>query len=690
MGQSQDFPLVLGRMEYYRGASTGDDQMDGIGMPPPPPPGAPTNQSVPGYAPYAPGSYPPGAPTLPNPQGRPSKDPDAQERRAKDAAALGKFMEALPKEATDYRVAVYRLKGKRGMQREHRPVLRILLSELEEQTDTGGDPKDYIQNRLSERYGERPGRFICIAQNAHGKPIDKIAPFEITLNMDGEDDEMEEDDEYEDIPVMDSPFGPNGEQQDDVPWWHKPPPGAPRDPPPDVMVQATALLDRQRNSEQSNTALMLGMFQNMQQQAQQSSQMMTTMLMTMNQDRERREAEQRDRERQEREARDREERSRSENRVALFAALAPALAPVLNRVVEGRKDEVTPVLLAKLLDSDNNRQGAHELIALMSEASKQQVLMQGEMARQNMQQQAETNKSMISHVLQMAQQSVEAQRALDANREEGPMDTFANILSAVTPLLQNAQGAPSTGTMPQPMPQAAPPQPHPRPAPPPRPAPVDQPAEAQARRPQEGQQPSRETHPHYSDADWIRASLTTIRQMHAGQIPPEQRWAAMQWMATVLPHNLLQAIASNDEQQVQVQCMEAVLSDQTITNWLLDDGEEYLREIISDFGMLLRQEVSELQAQDAINRERHRLQHRGGGGGSSPRPGTGKTPPPPVEDTAQAEIISEEVDEWPASNGPDGPPASDSEDKEVDPEPVETTASVISDEERAENVSDEG
>lgn len=632
------------------------------GLMPPPPPGAPAPVAQPGAPGFMPSSYGgyPAAPTLPNPQGRPSKDPDAQERRAKDAAALSKFVEALPKEATDYRVAVFRLKGRRGTQREHRPVLRILLSELEEQTSSGGDPKDYIENRLSERFGDRPGRFICIAQNAHGKPIDKIASFEITLNMDDEEEDDMDDEEYEEIPVLDEPPFSHGGRPGEVPWWQQQPPAPPHEPPPDAMAQATALLDRQRTSEQSNTALMLGMFQNMQQQAQQSSQMMTTMLMSMSQDRERREAEQRDRERAEREARDREERNRSESRMALFAALAPAFAPVLNRMVEGKKDEVTPVLLAKLLDSDNNRQGAHELIALMSEASKQQVLMQGEMARQNMQQQAETNKSMISHVLQMAQQSVEAQRQLDQNHEDGPMDTFANILGALTPLLQNAQGAPASMpvTNVQPV-QAVSPAPVQQPVARSQP-PVDRTAEAQATRPHAAQ-PSRETHPQYTDADWIRASLTTIRQMHAGQIPPEQRWAAMQWMASVLPQELLQAIASSDEQQVNIQCAEAVLSDPTITEWLMGDGEDYLRDVISDFGMLLRQEVSELQAQDTVNRERHRLAQSNGKPAAA-RPGTGKKPPPPVEDTAQAEIVSEEVEEWPASHGPGGEPSPEGDD----------------------------
>jgi hypothetical protein len=642
------------------------------GLPPPPPPGfggAATAPPPPGYAPYGAQAQPPQRPV-----GRPSGDPDRDEARLAEKATLAKFVSALPKTATDYRVAVYRLKGRRGNRHDARPIAKILLSDLEEAKQQGVEPEDFIAEALTQKFGDQPMRVLCVPQDSHGKRVAKLAEWEMTLNAE-EDEDMDYDDEdgddiiYEDDPRFPpQPFaGPGGYQP-----FVAPPPPAPVATEGVVLKEAKGLMERQREAEQSHTALLVGMMQNQAQQQQQSSQMLLQILMQQQQDRER-QAEERRREEQrlaeerrrdeERRAEERraEEARRSSERMQLFATMAPAALPLLQRMMEGKEDKITPLLLTKLFDSDNNRTGMAEMVGLMAEASKQQVMMQSELAKQNMSQQTESSKLLMQHVLQMAQESVIAQRKLEETRSEGggPMDTFANILQTVAPLLQSMQTGPrpASPVMMPPAPPIGMPQPQmqplPQPVPPQRPNPAPQPAAPGPvpTQPPRPAQPTRATHPHLSDDDWVRGSLRTVAGLHQGQIPAAQRLDALRWMTQVLPDPLLIAIQTGDEDGIMQHSAMAVMSDEQLSAWLSEEpAQQYLRGCLDDIAGLLV-----APAQDApapVARERKR---------------PGKIPPPPVEDTEKEAVLAEEVVDFPASNGPGG-------ETTAAPAPVEATA----------------
>jgi len=406
---------------------------------------------------------PPGGP---RPVGRPSSDPDRDEARASEKATISKFIQALPKAATDQRVAVYRLKGRRGTRHDNRPIAKILLTDLEEARSSGTDPEDYILDTLSERFGDQQMRVLCVPQDSHGKRLTKLASWEMNLNLD-EDDDMDE--EFENEEDFMPGFDPMAQQQ----FYQNMPPPAPPGNDDTALREAKGLLANQREAEQSHTAMMMAMMQQQSQVQQQSSNMMMQLLMTQQQDRERQAERQREEERRyndERrkeeqhraEERQREEQRRSESRLQLIATMVPAAMPMLQKIMDGKEDKIMPILLAKLMEKSDDNSSMGQMFNMLTEAQRQQVINQGEMMRQQMSQQGEMSQSMINHVLSMAMKSVEAQRQLETNKDDGPMDTFMNVIQGIAPLLQGAQGQ-GSGPVPQMVPQQAPVMPPPQP-----------------------------------------------------------------------------------------------------------------------------------------------------------------------------------------------------------------------------------
>jgi hypothetical protein len=608
------------------------------GLPPPPPPLYPhqQQQQQPTQQQYAAAAAPQ------RPVGRPSGDPDRDLERATEKASLSKFISALPKTATDYRVAVFRLKGRNGSRHDPRPILKILLSDLEEARERGAEPEQYIAEAIAERYGDRAMRVLCVPQDSHGKRLPKLASWEMLVNA--EDDEEFEDgfDDDEELEIIedDDPRANRFMQHPPQMPFGFPPPPAPVGNENTVLREAKGLMEKQRESEQSHTALLVGMMQAQQQQQQQSGQMLIQLLMTQQQDRER-QAEERRRdearlaeERRQMEERRAEERRRedekkSESRMQLIAALLPAAMPLIQKIMD-KEDKILPIVLAKALEKDTGNVGMHEMVSLMAEASKQQVSMQSELARQNMTQQTESSKLLMQHVLQMAQESVTAQRKLDENRGDGPMDTFANILQTVAPLLQQASAQRPQQQMqmlPAPYPQQPPPVPqqvYPQTPPPYQPPPV-----APQPPPARPGQPTRETHPHFTDADWVLGSLRTVAALHQGGIPTAQRGKAIEWMQQVLPTELVTAIREGDDNTIGQLTAPVVMGDQQLLSWLQSEGaEDYLRGCLADIAR--------------------------GGAERKPSRRANKVQPPPLEDTSKEEVISEEVIDYPESNGPSG------------------------------------
>ncbi|NEN87912.1 MAG: hypothetical protein F6K48_02920 [Okeania sp. SIO3H1] len=548
---------------------------------------------------------------------------------------MAKFKEALPKAATDHRISVFRLKGARGTRQETRAVVKILLSELEEVASQGGDVEEHIIDVIKEKAGDDSARYICVPQDSHGKRLITLATWEVAINW--EDHEMEE--EFEHYVEETGAFNPA------APFGTVPPPAPPVGGEDSALREAQQFMaDRrqaEREAEQSHNAMMMQMMNQQQQQQQANATMMMQMMMQQQQERDRQEQVRREEERRYAEERRREEerraderrleeQRRAESRAQLMATLVPAAAPLFQKMMEGKEDKITPILLTKLMDNDNNRSGTADMIQLMSEASRQQVISQGEMMRQSMAQQGEMSQSMISHVLSMAQKSVEAQQQLDSSKEEGPMDTFLNVIQGVAPLLQSAQ-APAA---PAPQMMAAPPiQPVSQAAPPIQAQAVPAQAPQGAPPPAPAGPPTRESHPHYSDEDWVRGAVRTIKDLQQGAIQADKRPAVSEWVASVLPAPVLDSIAAGDHDAVMQQCAPAVMQDQALVQWIMEEESQ-------EFLMMFLQDIGESPAPTAPP--------------SEPAEPSSKIPPPPLEDSMMSEVISEESEDFPSTNGPEG------------------------------------
>lgn len=602
--------------------------------------------------------YQPPQPQPPQPVGRPSSDPDRQQQRAERHQQRQRFVDALPKQATDSRVSIYRLRGRSGSQRESTPFLKILLSDLEEAKNNGTEPDDFITEAICEK-DDRPARYICMPQDSHGKSIPSLASWTVEVNMDdAESFTDDDDDDTENIPIFD--FSPNRMPPDFDGNFQQPP----IMPPPDAMREAREMMREQREAEKQEKTDSIGMVTSMLTSMMNLSQQAQTMQMQMLQMQQVSDKQAAEERRREDERRAEREQARQEARTQLLVGLIPAIMPILTKVMEGKEDKITPVLLAKVIEGSAGNNDLNSIVTLMGEATKQQLLVQGEMTRNNIAQQSEASKMMMTHVLKMAQDTISAQRKLDSDKDDGPLDKLADVITAIGPMLSHAQPPLPAAATPQPVSMSMPQRtqlPQRSQLPPPQAAP--QPAQPQ--QPQQTSQPTRETYPDVTDEQWLSGALHAVRNMSSGAVPPEQRYQGVQWMAQVLSPTLLQAIAAGDEQQVLQHSAPIVMADQTLMDWLSEDEEqEFLREIIEDIRQLLTGELTEARAEHMVAMQRaHVASQRGAAAETQPKPRPQKTPPPPVEETME-DVVESEGDQW--SYGEHEPsPAASSEPEEA-------------------------
>jgi hypothetical protein len=155
--------------------------------------------------------------------------------------------------------------------------------------------------------------------------------------------------------------------------------------------------------------------------------------------------------------------------------------------------------------------------------------------------------------------------------------------------------------------------------------------------------------------------------MEQGQMPPETRWQALGWMARVLPQNLLQAIGQDDEDQVMQITGPIVLGNQALLQWLTpDETQEFLRDVLKDLGMLLRGQVTEDYAREAVEAQADYIAGEDAETEDAhapppkppqpPQPRGAKIPPPPIPASAQpdegaVDVVATEVVDYPATNG---------------------------------------
>jgi len=541
---------------------------------------------------------PPGMPGMPQQQqqpqprsmglpGRPLGDPEAQEAKVLKAQEQRRIEELLPKQATDSRIMVYRLRNGRRLAGAKPALKQVLISEVEEESRKGVGCEEYLRSLLEQRYADRGGTFQCQVVDKHGKLVTGFAPFTISL-----DDDQELDDEEEEVDDGGPP--PGYEEFDPTP----PAPPAYVAPPPPPALDTSAIaatLRNERRDEQERSSSMMSIITTMMQSGQQQS---STMVQALAQIQAANQQQMIMLQQQAAQAeRDREAKlaaSNSEMWMKIMA-LIPIVLPVVQNLFQ-KKDGIDPTtaILIEVLKNKDNTDGMKTMVEMMSAGAKQQIEMMGQAAGSAQQMQGQLMKTAFDTMLQSVKDVKE--------RESAPKEdsTIGQILQIAGPILQNmaaGRNPPQSPALPAPEePRAVPgtdpagPVPLPRPRRPAKiPAPV-QTGETQAPPPPPPPAPRPPTKDpsHYPDDERIRRCLVTVAKMSTGDIVPKQRWQMLSSISKWMPATMLDAAKAGDREKVVSLGQAAVLSDPALLQWFLDsENVDFLGEVLGDIKALV-------------------------------------------------------------------------------------------------------
>jgi hypothetical protein len=560
--------------------------------------------------------------STPRPVGRPSGDPEQQEQRVERQQMKQRLRNILPTAMTDGRIAIFRLEGRKGRTKKNngKPVMQILFGSLEKAIAEGGytDTGDYVKDQLKDKYGDS-GRFLWEAQDNRGRTMPEAGEHEVDLS-EGTDDEPEEenvDENDNDQSLSDlEPQQPQFFQQ------------APPPPPFDAAVHARTvreIITEEKKGAESMVTVLMTMMQSQAQQQQlaMQAQMQQAEARRMEEDRrrEREEAKEReerkmemerlriDSEKREKEESRREERER-ERRTAEQQMQMQFFQAIFNR-----PDTTTPMLM-KMIESKGDRDGMKDMFSLMSEASKQAMMTQGEGAKHMLAAQAEASKTLVSNVMGIAQQMVSAQ--VEAGQNEGnddPMEKMARIFKMIAPAI----GALGQGNN-------------------------SVPQQQQPQQPQRlAQQPNVQQQRTVPPAEWIKGGLYTIMRLETGEIPIQQRWQALKWCADNLPKPMLDAIRSGVEDSVLT--IGAQGMDETIMGWVADENHaQFLRDCIADIQRILIGALTQADVKASL--EKHAAYQQAKGGAAP-----AEAPSSAAEQAIPAEVVEADLAQPAPANG---------------------------------------
>jgi hypothetical protein len=521
-------------------------------------------------------------------------------QREERAGMKRRMAAALPKEMLEPRIAIYRLHGRKGTSKTtSKPLITVLLSDLEEAQNEGAVASEFIRDKITEKFPDTNTRYLWEAQDHKGTAIAEYGKHEIDMN-DG--DEEYEDDENEETRYEDAERG--------QPYPPRPPlEGSPLPPGNFVKEIRSSISDQYKRDENSSTVILQLMMQQQEQRRQEEAARMEREERRRDEQRredalraereeQRRKEEQKERERDQerRETREREDRANEQQRQMQFMKM---MMDTTNRPPP--EDKTFPLLL-KMFDSKSDRDGTKELFGMFNEASKQSMVMQGEASKHMMSAQAEASKMLISNILGISQQMVEAQLAAAAPGEEGedPMDKIGRLFKMFAPAISALGSGAKTQQQLLDTQQQIAQQPQPQQMAPQRQAPSQRQQNAPA---------TRKTNPEIPDSEWIKGGLNAIMNLETGKIPAEQRFHALKWCADNLPDRMLTAIRSGDENNVFAIGQEGA-SEEFIA-WLVSNelNSDFLRACVADIRHILLNTITEDIARSSMNAHiRHQQQ----------------------------------------------------------------------------------
>jgi hypothetical protein len=604
------------------------------------------------------GGFP--SPTGPSPAqrsgglvGRPSNDEAQQEARVVRTQELRRLEAVLPKQATDSKIQITRISGGDGRRISNRPVMTILISDLEEAVSGSGiTSEEYITEQLRAKFNE--GKFKCQVFDRAGKVVPGVQAFVLSLD---EDDDGREDDGEEDE-------GEDGGYEDDprgVPTFAPPPPpatfgGA------DYANQSR----REREEERGRSNELLAIMMN----AQQSNQQMMTMFMQQAQQQQ---AAQAEAARQAAEA----AAARSSD---MWKVLITAIAPIVGSMLQPKESTAEKLLLAQMSAPKGMTPEMQVLLDIVKGKGDSAPQMMAEMLKlQNtaassaIETQAKLTASVIDSTLSRMK---ELQSDRGGNEGGGTLESIAKIAGPViAAMMARGQGQQAEAfdpaqqqveqppALPAPAPEAPAPAPRRQRTPPP-PAPE---APAAAAPPAPAPAPAVPAAPpaapvvEDTEDRRIQSCLLTVAQMSTGKVPPPARWDALRWCLNRMPPKMLEAIKASQDDEVLKLGTNAVLTEPRLIEWFTKPASEgFLREAISDMRLLALNQLTPEIAQKAIQKQAQWVAEQTG---RISKPAEAPPAEKPVEKPAEAPQ-AEKPAEQPAAPASDGP-------EEVVPPPEE-------------------
>lgn len=571
-------------------------ESQGAGLPP-----IAVPAQAPGMPPMAGGVYPSQArpPQPANPVGRPSGDPDQQEARALRGAQQKRLEQLSPNRAKDQKLVIFRTVGGRS---RGKAVLTILASEIDEHltscppgADKDVEIDDFITMKLPETAPD--GIYRCQWYDKGNRPINDPPAWELTV---GEPIDDELDDGMG--PLEEDPPGFMGGTMPINPAFAPPVPAAPTPPAPPALdlgvLGRVANQERQAEAAHGNQLMTLMAAQHQQQ---------TQMMMQQQQ--------------WNKEAEEREKARRSEFRQTLMTIIPLAL-PFLSQLF-GPKPAAAPVqnptealmleiVKGKILQKDegiNPAEMMKQMLNFQTEMAKKQMDLQQTGTATAMAMQGEATSLVFKNMLSTMQELMKNKPA--ASEEKSTLATIAEIAGPILAAVQAQQQQPAAA-LPG-LPAAAEPRQPPRPAvkeQPPAPAPsavVGPPAAPaapaaaeQRRRPAARRAPDKDP-TKFTEAQRIQSVLLTVRRMSIGEVPPQDRWGAIDWVCKWMPPSVVEAVKAKNEPKVLELSAMVVLGNATLQQWISDaDNQTFLRDVLEDARLLLTKEVTESMAEASV------------------------------------------------------------------------------------------
>lgn len=387
--------------------------------------------------------------------GRPAEDPAKREQADRNYAAAKEFEDALPADARENRLAVYRLRPSTGFKVGHRPIGHILYSVVKDMKLSSPDNKGALENYCLTHFGK--GLYSCEPVNAHGTRLEKLAAFTVATHeeytrvtnpedpLDGEDQprrgfgnrgrnrSRDDDDDGDD----------GGEGSVDV-----------KDLVDGFRQAATETKAAESNSSQSMLQIMLLMSKE-QRQADEQRRRDERQEEQRREDKERearradderrradeerRRDERRTEEKKEDERR-REDREReakaAESRLTMLSGLFTAAVPLLQKLFEPKKDETLGLVLSKVLDNSSQQSATKELMAGMREVQTINAQVQVEGMKSTMAMQQTMNQEFMKQAIAIAREKPEGDAGgswKDPNAIAALMGSAAQFIGQIMP-----------------------------------------------------------------------------------------------------------------------------------------------------------------------------------------------------------------------------------------------------------------